>query len=194
MLLSRSGYVRLGWCSVWRLLEMTPQAAARFVRPLSRPCVPKDIFHSHFNSRICDGRTEIFNYSSPMASLVLTDSSQMTSDSPHLVDSKMTKLVPLTLQEVLGDNGVFLCPTHPTAAYYHGQSFTRTAGIMYSMIFNVLGLPSTHVPMGLNKKGLPIGIQVVAGPHQDRLCLAVAEVLEHEFGGWVPPPSSSYYS
>nr|CAD7439051.1 unnamed protein product [Timema bartmani] len=95
------------------------------------------------------------------------------------------------LTEVLGDNGVFLCPTHPTAAYYHGQSFTRTAGIMYSMIFNVLGLPSTHVPMGLNKKGLPIGIQVVAGPHQDRLCLAVAEVLEQEFGGWVPPPSSS---
>nr|CAD7402593.1 unnamed protein product [Timema poppensis] len=94
------------------------------------------------------------------------------------------------LTEVLGDNGVFLYPTHPTAAYYHGQSFTRTAGIMYSMIFNVLGLPSTHVPMGLNKKGLPIGIQVVAGPHQDRLCLAVAEILEQEFGGWVPPPSS----
>nr|CAD7423966.1 unnamed protein product [Timema monikensis] len=95
------------------------------------------------------------------------------------------------LTEVLGDNGVFLYPTHPTSAYYHGQSFTRTAGIMYSMIFNVLGLPSTHVPMGLNKKGLPIGIQVVAGPHQDRLCLAVAEILEQEFGGWVPPPSSS---
>jgi Asp-tRNA(Asn)/Glu-tRNA(Gln) amidotransferase A subunit family amidase len=38
--------------------------------------------------------------------------------------------------------------------------FTKTAGIMYAMIFNVLGLPSTHVPLGFNKEGMPIGIQV----------------------------------
>jgi Asp-tRNA(Asn)/Glu-tRNA(Gln) amidotransferase A subunit family amidase len=31
---------------------------------------------------------------------------------------------------------------------------------MYAMIFNVLGLPSTHVPFGFNKAGMPIGIQV----------------------------------
>lgn len=29
--------------------------------------------------------------------------------------------------------------------------------------------------------------QVVAAPHQDRLCLAMAVELEHAFGGWVPP-------
>jgi fatty acid amide hydrolase 2 len=38
--------------------------------------------------------------------------------------------------------------------------YTNTAGAMYSMIFNVLGLPSTHVPLGLNEEGMPIGIQV----------------------------------
>jgi Asp-tRNA(Asn)/Glu-tRNA(Gln) amidotransferase A subunit family amidase len=31
---------------------------------------------------------------------------------------------------------------------------------MYAMVINVLGLPSTHVPLGLNKEGMPIGIQV----------------------------------
>jgi fatty acid amide hydrolase 2 len=38
--------------------------------------------------------------------------------------------------------------------------FTKTGGVMYTMVFNVLGLPSTHVPLGLNKDGIPIGIQV----------------------------------
>lgn len=31
---------------------------------------------------------------------------------------------------------------------------------MYTMIFNILGLPATTVPMGLYK-GLPVGIQVI---------------------------------
>lgn len=40
--------------------------------------------------------------------------------------------------------------------------------------------------MGL-KNGLPLGIQVVAAPNQDRLCFAVARELERTFGGYVPP-------
>lgn len=31
---------------------------------------------------------------------------------------------------------------------------------MYPIIINTLELPATHVPLGLNKEGLPIGIQV----------------------------------
>jgi hypothetical protein len=31
-------------------------------------------------------------------------------------------------------------------------------------------------------------LQVVAAPHQDRLCFAVAEALEKDLGGWIPPP------
>jgi len=63
-------------------------------------------------------------------------------------------------QDILGDNGIFLYPTHPTAAYYHNQLYIKTAGIMYSVVFNVLGLPSTNIPLGFNKEGMPIGIQV----------------------------------
>jgi fatty acid amide hydrolase 2 len=36
----------------------------------------------------------------------------------------------------------------------------KTAGVMFTMIFNVLGLPSTNIPLGFNKEGMPIGIQV----------------------------------
>lgn len=46
---------------------------------------------------------------------------------------------------------------------------------------------SLQVPMGLDSKGLPLGIQIVAARNRDRHCLAVAEELQNAFRGWVPP-------
>ncbi|XP_049869842.1 fatty-acid amide hydrolase 2-B-like [Pectinophora gossypiella] len=88
--------------------------------------------------------------------------------------------------KTLGDNGVLLYPVCNGLAHYHSQVFLRASGVMYTMVFNILGMPATTVPMGLYQ-GLPIGIQVVAAPNQDRLCLAVAKQLEKGFGGWRPP-------
>jgi len=55
-------------------------------------------------------------------------------------------------------------------------------------LFNLLGLPVTEVPLGLNEAGLPLGVQVVAGRDRDHVSIAVAAELERAFGGWVPPP------
>ena len=59
---------------------------------------------------------------------------------------------------------------------------------VYTAILNVLELPATQVPLGLSADGLPLGVQVVAGPGRDHVCIAVAMELERAFGGWVPPP------
>jgi fatty acid amide hydrolase 2 len=90
-------------------------------------------------------------------------------------------------RELLGDNGVFLYPTHPVPAPYHNQPLTLIPNFAYTGIFNVLGMPCTCVPMGLSKQGVPIGFQVVSWQYNDRLTIAVAEELERAFGGWVPP-------
>ncbi|CAH2232074.1 fatty-acid amide hydrolase 2-A-like [Pararge aegeria] len=89
------------------------------------------------------------------------------------------------MMEKLGTDGVLLYPVHSSLAHYHHQVFLRASGVMYSMLFNVLGFPATVVPMGLHR-GLPVAIQVIAAPYQDRLCLAVAKQLEERFGGWQP--------
>jgi fatty acid amide hydrolase 2 len=89
--------------------------------------------------------------------------------------------------ETLGDNGVLLYPSHPFPAVYHYSSILRPFNFGYWAIFNVLKLPVTQVPMGLSKDGLPLGIQVVAAPYKDHLCIAVAKELQEAFGGWVPP-------
>lgn len=91
------------------------------------------------------------------------------------------------LLAMLRDDGVLFYPTYPVAAVQHNESFVRVMGVMYTMVFNVLGFPSTHVPMGRDLNGLPVGMQVVAAPYQDRLCLCMAGELEAAFGGWVKP-------
>ncbi|XP_012278947.1 fatty-acid amide hydrolase 2-B [Orussus abietinus] len=91
-------------------------------------------------------------------------------------------------KDLLRDDGVFLYPTHPTAAPIHHEPLIKPFNFSYTAIMNVFGFPATACPLGLNKHGLPIGIQVIGGLYQDRLTLAVAEELERGFGGWVPPP------
>uniref|UniRef100_A0A2A4J577 Amidase domain-containing protein n=1 Tax=Heliothis virescens TaxID=7102 RepID=A0A2A4J577_HELVI len=92
-----------------------------------------------------------------------------------------------TFSEMLGDDGVFFFPSHPTTAPYHNEPLLRPFNFSYTAIINCLGLPATTVPLGLSREGLPIGIQVIANHNQDRLCFAVAEELNQAFGGWVEP-------
>lgn len=89
--------------------------------------------------------------------------------------------------EMLGKTGIFLYPTHPRTAPFHHQPLLMPFNFAYTAIFNALGLPATHVPLGFDKQGLPLGIQVVSSHYNDHLCLAVAQELERAFGGWVCP-------
>lgn len=90
---------------------------------------------------------------------------------------------------MLGDDGVFIYPTFHCPALRHSTTVTNFPGVMFSVVFNIFGFPATHVPMGLNNDGLPIGFQIAAAPYQDKLCMQIAGELELAFGGWVPPPA-----
>ncbi|XP_017783277.1 PREDICTED: fatty-acid amide hydrolase 2-like [Nicrophorus vespilloides] len=89
---------------------------------------------------------------------------------------------------ILGDDGVFIYPAFPATAHFHDQIYSKFLNTAYLGIFNVLGFPVTICPLGVDTKGLPIGIQVVAKPFNDKLCFAMAKELEKNFGGWTPPP------
>ncbi|KAL1464797.1 hypothetical protein WDU94_004412 [Cyamophila willieti] len=93
-------------------------------------------------------------------------------------------------KDLLGNTGVFIYPSYPTQASLHGEILVSSSGAYYPMLANVFGFPSTSVPLGLGANGLPVGLQVMAGPNQDRLCLAVAKKLEDVFYGWTLPNST----
>ncbi|KAK9702943.1 Amidase [Popillia japonica] len=99
---------------------------------------------------------------------------------------KLEKLKEVLL-DALGDNGVFLYPCAQIGPFKLGGHLATYPITAYTAIPNLLGLPATAVPTGFNANKLPIGIQVIAGPNQDRLTLAVAQELEKCFGGWKPP-------
>ena len=88
---------------------------------------------------------------------------------------------------LLGSRGVMLYPTYSCVAPYHHLPLFKTFHWVYTAVFNALELPVTQVPLGLNRKGLPLGVQVVGAPGQDHVTIAVALALEKVFGGWVPP-------
>ncbi|XP_023124410.1 fatty-acid amide hydrolase 2-B [Amphiprion ocellaris] len=91
------------------------------------------------------------------------------------------------VEELLGTDGVFFYPSHPRVAPKHHHPLFRPFDFTYTGIINILGLPITQCPLGLNEEGLPLGVQVVGGKLQDHLTLAVALYLENTFGGWRDP-------
>ncbi len=88
--------------------------------------------------------------------------------------------------DAIGD-GVLLHVPFARVAPRHGATVGRPWILGPMAVFNLLGLPATEVPMGLDARGLPLGVQVAAGHGRDHLSVAVAVELERAFGGWVPP-------
>ena len=91
------------------------------------------------------------------------------------------------VRAILGDDGILLHQPHPRVAPRHGATVGRAWVLTPAATFNLLGLPVTQVPLGLNAKGLPLGVQVAAADGNDHLTIAAALALEKRFGGWVPP-------
>jgi Asp-tRNA(Asn)/Glu-tRNA(Gln) amidotransferase A subunit family amidase len=83
--------------------------------------------------------------------------------------------------------GVMLHPPAPKVAPRHGRTVGRLWWIHPMIVFNLAAVPVTQVPLGLNAGGLPLGVQVAAGPGRDHVSIAVAIELERVFGGWNPP-------
>jgi len=95
-----------------------------------------------------------------------------------------------------------ICPVMPTPAFPHDHSAdqeTRRIGIdgkdyvypdqlAWPGIATLPGLPATAIPIGLSPEGLPIGVQIVGPWLEDGTPLKLAELIEREFGGFVPPP------
>jgi Asp-tRNA(Asn)/Glu-tRNA(Gln) amidotransferase A subunit family amidase len=90
------------------------------------------------------------------------------------------------LEEKLGTHGVLLHPPYARPAPRHGRPLLRPLEFGFTAVFNVLELPATQVPTGLDPDGLPLGVQVVGARGRDSLCLAVARALEEEFGVLTP--------
>lgn len=80
---------------------------------------------------------------------------------------------------------VLLTPTTPTTAYKFGEKSDPVAmymGDICTVAVNIAGLPAISIPAGLDKKGMPIGIQLIANSFDERKLLTAAFAYERETG------------
>jgi fatty acid amide hydrolase 2 len=80
---------------------------------------------------------------------------------------------------------VLLYPPYPTTAPRHLKPLFPPFQWVYTAIWNPLGFPVTQVPLGLDGRGLPLGVQVVG--RRDEVTIGAAIELERALGGWVFP-------
>ncbi|MCS6920646.1 MAG: amidase family protein, partial [Elioraea sp.] len=98
---------------------------------------------------------------------------------------------------------VLLCPVAATPAVPHDQQGQRhertilvngqpqpvTTQLFWAGIATLAYLPATVAPIGAMKGGLPIGVQIVAGPYQDRQAIHLATLMEKAVRGFRAPPA-----
>jgi len=93
-----------------------------------------------------------------------------------------------------------ICPVSPVTAFPHDHSNRESRQMLidgephpygnqavWAGVATLPGLPATSIPLGLSPQGLPIGVQIVGPSFEDRTPLKLAQLIETEFGGFVPP-------
>lgn len=105
--------------------------------------------------------------------------------------------------EFFKDYDILLTPVCVTSAFPHDQNpkaSERTLivnneprpyfeQIFWAGLTGVAYLPSTVLPTGPDKAGLPIGVQLVGGEMRDLLTIEFARLVHQEIGGFVPAPN-----
>jgi aspartyl-tRNA(Asn)/glutamyl-tRNA(Gln) amidotransferase subunit A len=90
-------------------------------------------------------------------------------------------------REFMAGFDLLLTPQMPCAAWPYQQPPLVIDGrptpmlfdrLPFTFPFNLTGWPAASVPCGFNSIGLPVALQIVAGPRQDALCLRAAAAFE----------------
>jgi amidase len=58
--------------------------------------------------------------------------------------------------------------------------FWETGWVPFSVLWNITGQPAASVPAGFSTDGLPLAVQIVGRPGEERTILALAAELEAE--------------
>jgi aspartyl-tRNA(Asn)/glutamyl-tRNA(Gln) amidotransferase subunit A len=114
-------------------------------------------------------------------------------DEYYLQAQKVRTLVTQDFDQAFNQLGcdAILTPTTPSAAFPIGEHSAADPIQMYlndifTVTVNMAGLPAISVPAGLNRDGLPLGLQLIGRPFNEEKLFALAAVIERTAGRFVP--------
>ncbi|MBX7102890.1 MAG: Asp-tRNA(Asn)/Glu-tRNA(Gln) amidotransferase subunit GatA [Gemmataceae bacterium] len=103
-------------------------------------------------------------------------------DAYYLKALKVRRLIKGDFDAALRTCDVIMGPTAPTAAFRVGEKADDPLAMYLSDIYtiscNLAGFPGISIPCGWTRGGLPIGLQIQAGPFEEEKLLRVARMHE----------------
>ncbi len=100
--------------------------------------------------------------------------------------SQVRTLIIEDFKEAFGKCDVIASPVAPTTAFKIGEKVHDPLQMYLSDIFtipvNLAGIPGMSVPCGFDRKGLPVGLQLMAGHLQEEILFRAAYNLERGLG------------
>ena len=103
-------------------------------------------------------------------------------DAYYTQAQKVRTLISHDFRNAFTECDVILAPTTPTAAFGLGEMVSDPLAMYLNDVFAVpaslAGLPAMSVPAGLNREGLPLGLQIVGRPFDEQGVLNAGLAIE----------------
>lgn len=100
---------------------------------------------------------------------------------------QLRRIIEKGFSDIFSQCDVILAPTVPTTAFPKGftaQDQVQTYQTdLCTVPVNIAGIPALSMPCGYDSKGLPIGMQLIAGKFQEKKLLQSAYLFEREMAG-----------
>jgi aspartyl-tRNA(Asn)/glutamyl-tRNA(Gln) amidotransferase subunit A len=103
-------------------------------------------------------------------------------DAYYLHAQKIRALITRDFTDAFGRVDAIVTPTTPSAAFAEGENtddpVTMYLNDVFTVTANLAGLPGMSVPAGLDKQGLPLGLQVIGRNFDEETVFAVGRAIE----------------
>ncbi|MDD5115727.1 MAG: Asp-tRNA(Asn)/Glu-tRNA(Gln) amidotransferase subunit GatA [Candidatus Omnitrophica bacterium] len=103
-------------------------------------------------------------------------------DAYYLRALKVRTLIKNDFDAVFRDFDCIITPTSPTPAFRIGEKTQDPLKMylsdIYTISVNLAGIPAISIPCGFTKKGLPVGLQIMAKPFDEETIFRVAHAFE----------------
>ncbi|MFH0738321.1 MAG: Asp-tRNA(Asn)/Glu-tRNA(Gln) amidotransferase subunit GatA [Candidatus Omnitrophota bacterium] len=103
-------------------------------------------------------------------------------DAYYLKALKVRTLIKQDFDQVFAELDCIVTPTSPTSAFKIGEKIEDPLKMYLSDIYtisaNLAGIPAISLPCGFTKKGLPVGLQILAKPFNEEMIFKVSHAYE----------------
>ena len=105
-------------------------------------------------------------------------------DAYYLKAQKVRRLIKNDFNNVFQKVDSILTPSTPSSAFKIGDKSNDPVSMYLNDIFtvpvNLAGLPGISIPAGLDKKGYPLGLQIIGKSFDEQNILNIAYSMEHK--------------